>query len=216
MLKKYVHGKFVEEVRSAPEREQKERSDFNLDGWRLQFADRFQVNDEGETVLIGWPDSMVREHGGKLLREHELLNAKKRHVELSGNQQLLRACPECEGRGYTGEFTDSNAETCPACAGFGVEVSPLLIEIISALAWVERPVKKITAAEIFKQNKVNELKREADKKRKEIEAEHAAKVSEARNKRLQEIQAKSAEQLAKERAKVDAELAEKLAALEKA
>ena len=216
MLKKYVHGKFVEEVRSAPEREQVERNDFNITGWANILSDRFQVNDEGETVRIAFSDNLRREAGGKLLRRHEILNALKEHGKLRGDLQLLQDCPECEGRGYTGEFTDSNAETCPACAGFGVQISPLLVEIISALAWVEKPEKKITAAEIVKQNKVNELKREAEKKRKEIEAEHAAKVAEARNKRLQEIQAKSAEQLAKERAKVDAELAEKLAALEKA
>lgn len=196
-----------------PELPPKERTSFNLRGLK-HMRDRFKLED-GSSIPVAWSATLQREVGGRLLQAHELAAMRKMYDRLPTDLVLLQDCEGCNGDGFIGDFGDGTAELCPDCGGYGVQLSPFLVVLVRALDFLKAPERKIDEATIAKKNKAAILKKEAEKKKRILAEEHAAKLREAQEQKYRQIQQKTAEAMTKEKERIDRELQEALAALEK-
>ena len=190
----------------------RERTSFNLKGLK-RFRDRYQLPD-GNSLPIAWTMRLQHEVGGRVLESYELAAMRKMYDRLPTDLNLLQNCEECEGQGYIGDLNDGTAEICPDCGGYGVQASPLLVEISKALDFLKAPQKKFDEATVQKKNKAGALRREIELKKKKIIEQKNGEFLKAQREQEQALRDKAAAAMEKEKQRLDKELEAALKALD--
>lgn len=195
-----------------PELPPKERTSFNLRGLK-HMRDRFKLED-GSSIPVAWSATLQREVGGRLLESHELAAMRKMYDRLPTDLNLLQDCEECNGDGFIGDFNDGTADLCTDCGGYGVQASPLLVDISKALDFLKAPQKKFDEATIAKKNKAGALRREIELKKKKIIEQKNGEFLKAQREQEQALRDKAAAAMEKEKQRLDKELEAALKALD--
>lgn len=214
-LKRYLHGKYVETVIEDPERPPKPLRLTSSDWLRRGALNRAELV-TGDLVSVLPHLNLVRENQHKTIPEmysFDELAAWLARGQLDSSQELRRECSGCLGKGYVGD-EDTELELCPTCNGYGIVLTPMASELINFLEWWKNPVPVITEGEIQKKNARLALETEARRKKFAVQAKLGMHLEGLRQQKAIEAGIELSKKISAETEKIDAELEEKLKALE--
>ena len=193
-----------------------ERTRFPLLYWMNNGALNRAQLPNGDLVSVLMHLNIARELQKKIVPESYSFDSFAAMIargQLDDSQVLLKDCFSCHGKGYIGD-EDTEIELCPICSGYGVNLTPLAVELLNFLQWWEKPEKKITEKEIEKKNARLALLTEAKRKKFAVQARLGMHLEGLRQQKAIEAGIELSKKISAETEKIDAELEEKLKALE--